>query len=225
MEALASRGTWELIATPTDTVVVGFRWVFTLKYHPDGSNDRYKARLVAKSYTQTYSIDYFETFPPIAKINSIKILFSIVVNLSWSLFQLDVNNTLYGDLQEEVYIEQPPSYVAQGETKVCHLKKAIHGLKQNPMAWFEKFSLTISGICFHRFHLDHSIFIRRIRSSIVVLVVYVDDILLTGSDSAGIVETKMYLKRHFVTKDMGRPKYFLRIEVAHQKYSVLISQR
>jgi len=79
----------------------------------------------------------------------------------------------------------------------------------------EKFILTIYGIGFRRSHSDHSVFVRHTRSDIVVLVVYVDDILLTGSDSVGIVNTKMYLKRHFVTKDMRRPKYFLRIEVAH----------
>jgi len=184
--------------------------------------DRYKAKLVAKGYTQTYSIDYFETFSPVARMNSIRILFSIDVNLSWPLFQLDVKNAfLYGDLQEEVYIEQPPGYVAQGKTKVYRLKKAINGLKQNPGVWFEKFSLTISGIGFHQCHSDHFVFVRGTRSGIVVLVVYVDEILLTGSDSTGIVETMMYLKRHFVTKDMGRPKYFLGIEIAYQKHSVL----
>jgi len=81
MEALPSRGTWELISAPTDAVVVGCRWVFALKYRPDGSVDRYKVRLVANSYTQTYGIDYFETFSPVAKMNSIRIMFSIVVNL------------------------------------------------------------------------------------------------------------------------------------------------
>jgi len=92
--------------------------------------DKYKAMLVAKGYTQTYDIDYFETFSPVVRMNSIRILFSIAVNLSWPLFQLDVKNAfLYGDLQEEVYMEQPPCYVAQEETKVCHLKKAIYGLK------------------------------------------------------------------------------------------------
>jgi len=109
MEALASRETWELVFAPTNAVVVGCRWVFFLKYQPDGSVDRYKARLVAKGYTQTCDIDYFEMFSPVVRMNSIRILFSIVVNLSWPLFQLDVKNAfLNGDLQEEVYIEKPP---------------------------------------------------------------------------------------------------------------------
>jgi len=129
MKPLTFRETWELVSAPTD-VVVGYRWVFTLKYRPNESMDIYKVRLVAKGYTQTYSIDYFETFTSIASMNSIRILFSIVVNLSWPLFQMDVKNAfLYGDLREKVYMEQPLSYVAQGETKICRLKKAIYGLK------------------------------------------------------------------------------------------------
>ena len=82
MEAFAFRGTWELVFALTDAVVVGCRWVFALKYQPDGSVDRYKVRLVAKGCTQTYSIDYFETFSSVVKMNSIRILFSIDVNLS-----------------------------------------------------------------------------------------------------------------------------------------------
>jgi len=124
MEALTSRGTWELISAPTNAVVTGWRWVFALKYSPDGSVDRYKVRLVTKGYTQTYDIDYFETFSPIARINFIRILFSIAANLSWPLFQMDVKNAfLYGDLQEEVYIEQLSGYVAPGETTVYRLKR------------------------------------------------------------------------------------------------------
>ena len=90
-------------------------------------------------------------------------------------------------------MEQLPGDIAQGETKVCRLKKAIYALKKSLRAWFEKFSLIISGIDFRRCHSDHSVFVRRTSSDIVVLAVYVDDILLTGSDSVGIVETKMYL--------------------------------
>ena len=82
MEALTFRRTWELVSAPTEAVIIGYRWVFTLKYRPNGSVDRYKVRLMAKGYTQTYGIDYFEIFSPVARMNSIRILFSIVVNLS-----------------------------------------------------------------------------------------------------------------------------------------------
>ena len=122
--------------------------------------DRHKAGLVAKGYTQRYSIDYFETFSTVARMNSVRIIFSVVVNLSWPICQLDVKNVfLYGDLQEEVYMKQPPRYAAQGENKICRLKKAIYDLKQSPKAWFEKFNITISGISFHRCHSDHFVLV------------------------------------------------------------------
>ena len=121
MEALVSQWTWELISTPT--YVIGCRWVYILKFRPNGSVDRYKARHVAKYYTQTYGIDYFETFSPVVWMNSIMILFSVVINLSWSLFQLDVKNAfLYGDFQLEVWMEQPPGYVAQGRKSLLSQK-------------------------------------------------------------------------------------------------------
>ena len=104
IEALASRGTWELVLAPTDVVVVGCRWVFALKYRPDGSVDRYKVRLVDKSYTQTYGIDYFKTFSPVAMMNSISILFSITVNLLWPLCQLDVKNASYMGIFKRKFI-------------------------------------------------------------------------------------------------------------------------
>ena len=132
MNAIVSRETWETVSVPTDAVVVGCRWVYTLKYCSDGSVDRYTARFVAKGYTQTYGINYFETFSLDARMNFIRIIFSVAVNLSWPLYQLDVKNAfLYGNLRKEVYMEQLPGYVAQGENKVCCLKKAIYCLKQS----------------------------------------------------------------------------------------------
>ena len=119
-------------------------------------------------------------------------------------------------------MEQPPEYVAQGENVVCRLIKTIYGLKQSPRAQFEKFSLVIYGISFARCHSDHSAFVRHTKSDPVILTVYVD-ILLTGSDFVALAEE--YLKHHFMTKDMRKPKKFLGIEVAYQKHRLLLSQR
>ena len=93
-------------------------------------------------------------------------------------------------------------------------------------AWCEKFSMVIFGIGFTRCHSNHSVFVRRTKSGLVILVVYVDDILLTGSDSVALAEIKKkYLKRYFITKDMGKPRYFLGIEVTYKKHGLLLSQR
>ncbi|KAK8913906.1 hypothetical protein KSP39_PZI024435 [Platanthera zijinensis] len=223
---LTERGTWTLVSPPVGTDVVGCRWVFVVKFRPDGSVERYKARLVAKGYTQTYGVDYFDTFSPVARLSTIRVLLSVAVNRDWPISQLDVKNAfLYGDLHEDVYMEQPPGYVAQGETRVCQLKKAIYGLKQSPRAWFDKFSSIVAVIGFARSSADHSLFIRKTASGLVVLAVYVDDILLTGDDQAGVDLTKKHLRQHLVTKDMGSPKYFLGIEISRKPDSLVLSQR
>lgn len=106
---------------------------------PNGTIERYKVRLVAKGYTQTYGIDYQETFAPVAKMNYVRILISVAINRDWPLLKLDIKNIfLHGDFEEEVYMRLPPGFqLSIGKGKVCHLKKAHYGLKQSPRAWFE----------------------------------------------------------------------------------------
>lgn len=155
-----------------------------------------------------------------ARLNSVRVIISFAVNYDWPLYQLDVKNAfLYGDLSEEVYMEQPPGYVAQGEnhSKVFRLHKAIYGLKQSPRAWFEKFSSMISRCGFHQCYSDHSIFVRKKESGVVILVVYVDNIIISGSDMTGISEIKSFLQQQFQIKDLGTLKYFLGIEVLRSK--------
>ena len=109
VEALVSRGTWTLVPCPADANIVTCKWVFTIKYHPNGTITRHKARLVARGFTQAYGIDYTETFLPVVRLNSVRMLLSLAVNEAWSLHQLDVSNAfLYGDLEEQVFMEQPP---------------------------------------------------------------------------------------------------------------------
>jgi len=114
--------------------------VYKVKHNADGSVNRYKARLVAKGYAQTYGIDYEETYSLVAKMIAVRAIITMVATKGWSLHQMDVKNVfLHGDLQEEVYMEQPPSYVDQTHPNlVCRLKKALYGLKQTPRAWSEK---------------------------------------------------------------------------------------
>ena len=131
MVALHSTGTWDLVTLLISKSPVGCYWVYTVKIDPDGGVDRLMARLVAKGYTQIYDFDYYDTFSPIAKMTSIRILFSMATMRSWLLYQLDINNAfLHGDLAEEVYMEQPPGFVAQEESSlVCRLRCSLYGLK------------------------------------------------------------------------------------------------
>jgi hypothetical protein len=148
MKALHKNQTWDLVKLPNEKKVVGCKWVFTINNKADGSVERYKARLVAKGFTQTYETDYEETFSLIAKMNSIRVLLSIVVNLDWPLHQFDVKNAfLHGDLEEEVYMEIPHGLEdssSEGKS-VCKLKKALYGLEQSPRSWFEIWLQVESG--------------------------------------------------------------------------------
>ena len=113
MQALDDNGTWDLVSLPIGKKAIGFRWVFAVKFNLDGSISRLKARHVAKGYAQNYGIDYSSTFSPVAKLTSIRLFISFVASYDWDLHRLDIKNVfLYGDLQEEVHIEQPPGFVA-----------------------------------------------------------------------------------------------------------------
>lgn len=130
MKALEKNQTWEMVELPKGKKTVGCKWVFTIKYNSDGTLERYKARLVAKGYTQTHGIDYSETFAPVAKLNTIRVLLSLAANLDWPLQQLDVKNAfLNGNLEEEVYMDAPPGFEERCYPKVCKLKRALYGLK------------------------------------------------------------------------------------------------
>ena len=147
IKVLKKNGTWVLTELPLGKHLVSCKWVFNIKYKADGSVERYKARLVARGFTQTYGLDYQETFAPVAKLNTVRVLLSLVVNLDWNLHQLDIKNAfLNGDLEEEVYMEIPPSLKKPSDGNlVCKLNKSLYGLKQSPRAWFERFTKAIKA--------------------------------------------------------------------------------
>lgn len=228
MKALEKNKTWEVTSLPNGVVPVGCKWVFTIKHKADGTVDRFKARLVAKGYTQTYDIDYQETFAPMAKMNTVRVLLSLAAIKDWSLHQMDVKNVfLNGELEEEVYMQLPPGFEEpQGKNKVCRLLKSLYGLKQSPRAWFDRFSKTIRGAGYSQGLADHTMFYRHSdEGGVIILIVYVDDIIITSNDDAEIRRLKVVLAADFEIKDLGKLKYFLGMEVARSKEGIVVSQR
>ena len=150
MQALIKNQTWEVVQLESEIKLVGCSWIFKIKYNLDGTIERYKARLVAKRYTQTYGVDYEETFVLVAKMNNIIIIISLAANLNRKLKQYEIKNAfLHGDLDEEIYMTVPLGFEEGYDTnKVCKLKKALYGLKQSPRAWFGKFTKTMKMLGF-----------------------------------------------------------------------------
>ncbi|KAL4025768.1 hypothetical protein IC575_014173 [Cucumis melo] len=227
MKALEKNRIWEICALPKRHKTVGCKWVFSLKYKADGTLDRHKERLVAKGFTQTYGIDYSKTFSPVAKLNTVRVLLSVAVNKDWSLYQLDVKNAfLNGDLVEEVYMSPLPRFEAQFGQQVCKLQKSLYGLKQSPRAWFDRFTTFVKSQGYSQGHSDHTLFTKTSKTrKIAILIVYVDDIVLTGDDQTEISQLKQRMGDEFEIKDLGNLKYFLGIEVARSKEGISVSQR
>lgn len=214
LQALDKTHTWDIVDLPPGKSVIGCRWVYKIKTRSDGTVERYKARLVAKGFTQEYGIDYEETFAPVARLTSVRSLLAIAAARGWSLCQMDVKNAfLNGDLTEEVYMQLPPGSPSSSH-QVCRLRRALYGLKQAPRAWYAKFSSTIRDLGFSASDYDSALFIRKTTRGIVLLLLYVDDMIITGDDVRGISELQDFLHRHFEMKDLGPLSYFLGLEVS-----------
>lgn len=179
---------------------MGCRWVFSVKHKADGS---------------------------VAKLNTVRVLLSLAANLDWPLHQLDVKNAfLHGELKEEVYMEVPPGYTTLSKTEmVCKLQRALYGLKQSPRAWFGRFSLAMKKYGFQQSNSDHTLFLKHKLGKVTALIVYVDDIIITGDDVEEMSQLQKQLATEFEMKNLGGLKYFLGIEVARSKQGIFLCQR
>lgn len=225
--ALMRNETWSLVPLPADRHAIGCKWVFKVKENPDGTIQKYKARLVAKGFHQVAGFDFNETFSPVVKPTTIRIILTIALSRQWGIRQLDVNNAfLNGDLKEEVFMAQPHGFLDPNHPQyVCKLHKALYGLKQAPRAWFEKLHGALHSFGFSSAKSDQSLFVRITPSHCMYLLVYVDDILITGSDSKEIAALVSGLHNTFALKDLGELNYFLGIQVTKTTVGLHLSQK
>jgi len=221
-DALISNDTWTLCPRPLQHNVIRNKWVFKIKKKADGTIERFKARLVAKGFDQQSGVDYTETFSPVIKPSTIRIILAVAVQFEWDIRQLDVSNAfLHGNLLEEVYMEQPQGFAAKGQPDlVCKLHKAIYGLKQAPRAWFTRLSNFLLDLGFTASLVDTSLFIYICGSIQIYMLVYVDDIIITGTHSSVISSLIVKLQCEFPVKDLGPLNFFLGIQVTRTSHGL-----
>ncbi|CAJ2639359.1 unnamed protein product [Trifolium pratense] len=218
MKSLISNQTWEIAKLPMGKKALHNKWVYRVKEEHDGSK-RYKARLVVKGFQQKEGIDYNEIFAPVVKHNTIRSVLSIVASEDLYLEQLDVKTAfLHGDLVEEIYMHQPEGFLEEGkENMVCRLKKSLYGLKQAPRQWYMKFESVMHKEGFNKCNADHCCFFKRYKSSYNILLLYVDDMLVAGSDMDEIRNLKLQLSKEFDMKDLGPAKKILGMQITRDK--------
>ncbi|KAK6131582.1 hypothetical protein DH2020_034596 [Rehmannia glutinosa] len=206
--------------------IISNKWVFRVKYNANGDVDKFKARLVARGFEQTAGVDFHETFSPVIKPCTIRLIFTLVVTNQWSIQQIDVNNAfLNGDLKETVYMSQPEGFAdSLHPTYVCKLQKALYGLKQAPRAWFLKLTGFLSSIGFKQSVADSSLFYESSNGAQMFILIYVDDIRSFGGDSKQISSVIQLLNDQFALKTLGEVDYFLGMEAHRSAAGLVLSQ-
>ena len=215
LQSIEENNTWQSVSRSSHCKVIGVKWIFKVKFNSDGSLDKYKARLVAKGYAQKEGEYFDETFAPTARYSTIRIVLALASHFAWPIFQLDVKSAfLNGDLEEEVYVEQPQGFQVKGcEHDVFLLKKSLYGLKQAPRAWYQKIDAFLLSLKFQRTHADNNLYVLMVDNDICILVLYVDDLLLTGSNRDLIGWVQSHLLSTFAMTNLGLLHYFLGLEV------------
>jgi hypothetical protein len=190
---------WELVQRPSNANIIGTKWIFRNKMDEDGKVIRNKARLVAQGYAQIEGIDFEETFAPVARLESIRILLSMACVLNMKLFQMDVKTAfLNGYLKEEVYVAQPKGFEDfKYPDHVYKLKKALYGLKQAPRAWYERLTSYLSNEGYLRGGVDRTLFYKRFGSDIIIAQIYVDDIIFCSTSQDRIDQFVKVMEHEF----------------------------
>lgn len=226
MDCIDSNRTWRLVTLPPGHRPIGLKWVYKVKKNADGDVVKHKARLVAKGYVQQAGVDFEETFAPVARIESVRLLLALAAQEGWSVHHMDVKSAfLNGELLEEVYVKQPPGFAVDGqEDKVLRLDKALYGLRQAPRAWNAKLDKTLSALGFKHSASEHAVYARGCGTSRLLVGVYVDDLVITGNDTAEIEHFKQQMKAEFKMSDLGLLCFYLGIEVKQRADGITLSQ-
>ncbi|WJX83726.1 hypothetical protein P8452_66368 [Trifolium repens] len=217
---------WDLVPRPEDVNVIGTKWVYKNKSDENGTVTRNKARLVAQGYTQIEGLDFDETFAPVARLESIRLLLGVACILKFKSYQMDVKSAfLNGYLQEEVYVEQPKGFVnPEHPNYVYKLKKALYGLKQAPRAWYERLTQFLEEQGYRKGGSDKTLFVKEERGKFIIAQIYVDDIVFDGMSDTMVQHFVKQMQSEFEMSLVGELTYFLGLQIKQMEDTMFISQ-
>ena len=224
-DSILAANTWTLVDLPPDREAIKCKWIFKLKRNAHGEIDRYKARLVAKGFSQKEGIDYNDTFAPVVKFTSIRLLLAFGAYYDLEIHQLDVKTAfLNGNLEENIYMEQPEGFAVKGkEHLVCKLNKSIYGLKQASRQWYQKIDSVLINMYFARLESDHCVYYAKMKDVILLVALYVDDIIILSNSLMKLESLKKELSQLFAMKDLGEIHFILGIRIERNRKNRTIS--
>lgn len=215
IEAVEKNKTWKLTELPPGHKPIGLKWIYKIKRDTDGKIIKHKARIVAKGYVQKKGVDFEEIFALVTRLETVRLLLALAAKNNWEVHHLDVKTAfLNGEIQEEVYVIQPEGFVKKGkENMVYKLIKALYGLRQAPRAWYAKLNKCLEELGFVRCPYEHAVYVRRADGEILVVSVYVDNLLVTGTSIKEVSKFKNQMNMQFEMTDLGKLSYYLGMEV------------
>ena len=210
-------GVYEAVPHPKGRKIVGSKWVFRIKRGPDGNIQKYKARIVARGFTQIEGIDYDKMFTPVAKLASLRTILALATEQNLEIHQMDVKSAyLNGTLEEEIFMESPPGLDVP-DRMVLHLKKVVYRTKQGSQVWYEDISNTLKSMGYQRTDADHAVFVQNKENVPSIIALYVDDITMVSDNSGAINHDKEVLKRHYQMSDLGEIAWILGIHIIRDR--------
>ncbi|GJW31514.1 retrovirus-related pol polyprotein from transposon TNT 1-94 [Tanacetum coccineum] len=217
---------WELVSQPRNMTIIGTKWVFRNKLDENGIVSRNKARLVAQGYNQQEGIDYDETYAPVARLESIRILLAYACALDFKLFQMDVKSAfLNGFINEEVYVAQPPGFIDfEKPDHVYKLKKALYGLKQAPKAWYDRLKAFLIKHEYKIGMVDNTLFTKKKSSNLIIIQIYVDDIIFGSTCQDMCDEFAKIMHDEFEMSMMGELNFFLGLQIKQMEDGIFFNQ-
>ncbi|GJX13820.1 retrovirus-related pol polyprotein from transposon TNT 1-94 [Tanacetum coccineum] len=217
---------WELVPQPRNMTIIGTKWVFRNKLDENGIVSRNKARLVAQGYNQQEGIDYDETYAPVARLESIRILLAYACALDFKLFQMDVKSAfLNGFINEEVYVAQPPGFIDfEKPDHVYKLKKALYGLKQAPKAWYDRLKSFLIKHEYKMGMVDNILFTKKKSSNLIIVQIYVDDIIFGSTCQDMCDEFSKIMHDEFEMSMMGELNFFLGLQIKQMEDGIFFNQ-